>query len=57
MVEKQLAGFFKWESDFRGSKGGWERGKDSQRPTATTLHSHRGLKFAGRMESDKNKCA
>lgn len=37
MVEKQLAGFFNSESDFRGTKGAWERGKDSQRPTATTL--------------------
>lgn len=35
MVEKQLAGFFKWESDFRGSKGAWERGKDLQQQLYT----------------------
>lgn len=25
--------------------GSWEGGKDPQRPTATTLHLHRELKF------------
>lgn len=38
--------FFKWESDFKGRKGGWEGGNNPQRPTATTLHLHRELKFA-----------
>lgn len=28
---------FLTKSDFRGGKGGWERGKDCQRPTATTF--------------------